>query len=92
MAYSPHALDLPLVFDNVNIARALLGPGEEPQALAAAMADTWIAFARSGDPNNNAIPTWPAYDPRRRATMIFDATLRLENDPVRGIRQVLPQA
>ncbi len=92
MFKTPHALDLPLVFDNVNMARALLGPGEEPQALAGTMADTWIAFARSGDPNNDAIPAWPAYEARRRATMIFDATPYVENDPVRGIRRALPPA
>ena len=87
---TPHALDLPLMFDNVDMARALLGPGPQPQALAGTMADTWITFARSGDPNNAAIPTWPAYDTRRRATMLFDATPRVENDPVRGIRRAMP--
>jgi para-nitrobenzyl esterase len=87
---SPHALDLPLMFDNVEMARALLGPGPAPQTLADKMASTWIAFASTGNPNNTAIPAWPAYDARRRATMIFDVEPRVENDPVRGIRRALP--
>jgi para-nitrobenzyl esterase len=89
---SPHALDLPLMFDNVEMARALLGPGSAPQTLADKMASTWIAFASTGNPNNAALPAWPAYDARRRATMIFDVEPRVEHDPVRGIRRALPAA
>lgn len=89
---APHALDLPLVFDNVEVARAFLGAGPAPQALADKMASTWIAFATTGNPNNASIPDWPAYDARRRATMVFDTNTRVENDPVRTIRTALPAA
>jgi para-nitrobenzyl esterase len=88
----PHALDLPLVFDNVEMSRALLGPGAAPQTLADKMTSAWIAFASTGNPNNAAIPNWPAYDARRRATMMFDVEPRVENDPVRDIRRALPAA
>jgi para-nitrobenzyl esterase len=85
----PHALDLPLMFDNVEMARALLGEGEAPQRVADQMASAWIAFATTGDPNNAAIPAWPAYDARRRATMVFDAESRVVNDPIRAVRRAL---
>jgi len=44
------------------------------------LAATWVAFAASGDPNNSLIPHWPAYEARRRATMVFDSDMRLADD------------
>ena len=40
------------------------------------LASAWVAFAKTGDPNNQHIPPWPAYDASRRATMIFDTDTR----------------
>jgi para-nitrobenzyl esterase len=44
------------------------------------LASTWIAFAKTGKPDNPLIPAWPAYEPRRRATMVFDREMRVVND------------
>jgi para-nitrobenzyl esterase len=44
------------------------------------MADTWIAFARTGNPNNPAIPHWPEYDPKARANLMFNTASRVVND------------
>jgi para-nitrobenzyl esterase len=68
---SPHALEIPLDFDNVEKARSFVGRGEDPQVLADQMSEAWLAFARSGDPNCAAIPQWPAYDAETRATLMF---------------------
>ncbi len=85
----PHALEIPLVFDNVEAARNFVGRGEEPQAMADQIAPAWLAFARTGDPNAAPLPHWPAYGLTRRATMVFDLTSRIENDPLAGVRRVL---
>jgi para-nitrobenzyl esterase len=45
------------------------------------LAAAWVAFARTGDPNCAAIPTWKPYEPERRETMVFDIDTRLESDP-----------
>ncbi len=45
------------------------------------MSDRWIAFARTGEPNAEAAPRWPAYSESQRATMIFNSECRIENDP-----------
>jgi para-nitrobenzyl esterase len=45
------------------------------------LASAWIAFAKTGNPNNPEIPNWPAFDAQRRATMIFNDDTRVENDP-----------
>ena len=78
---TPHALDIGFVFDNVARSEARSGGGEEQQRLAVIMSETWLAFARSGDPNNAALPEWPRYDAARRATMILDLQPRVIDDP-----------
>jgi para-nitrobenzyl esterase len=80
-----HAMDLPFVFDNTDIpdtTRDAAGAAE----LAARISATWIAFARGGDPNNAAIPPWPAYTAEDRATMILDRDARVVRDPDREAR------
>jgi para-nitrobenzyl esterase len=86
---SPHALEIPLVFDNVEAARNFVGRGEAPQRMADQMAPAWLAFARTGDPNTPALPHWPAYDPASRATMIFDLESRVETDPLSEVRRIM---
>ncbi len=83
---SPHTLEIPFVFDMVESSR-LTGDSERRFALADKMSRTWAAFARSGDPNNDAIPDWPAYTLQERATMIFDDRCRVEIDPLSAERR-----
>jgi para-nitrobenzyl esterase len=80
-----HAMDLPFVFDNVDMADTTAGaPGARD--LAARISTTWIAFARNGSPSNPAMPSWPAYTTAGRATMILDTTCRVVHDPDREAR------
>ena len=51
------------------------------RAMCDRLAGAWVAFAKTGDPNNEHIPHWPAYDGASRATMVFDNETRVENDP-----------
>jgi para-nitrobenzyl esterase len=60
---------------------AIGGAGtREGRLMSDRLASTWVAFATSGDPNNPTIPHWPAYEPARRATMVFDAQMRVVDD------------
>ncbi|MGO9603637.1 MAG: carboxylesterase/lipase family protein [Candidatus Binataceae bacterium] len=77
---SPHALEIPFVFDNLHTP-GLAGDSPTRFALGDKMSRTWIAFARTGNPNNDAIPNWPGYSTKDRPTMIFDNECRLQNDP-----------
>lgn len=86
---SPHALEIPLVFDNVEVARNFVGRGEAPEKMAELMAPAWLAFAHTGSPSTATLPAWPAYDTASRATMVFDLEPRLENDPLSDIRKLL---
>jgi para-nitrobenzyl esterase len=77
---APHSLDIPLVFDNVGAARGLVGDGPGAAAMARVMSATWLAFARTGAPDNPLIPPWPAYSLGRRAAMVFDVESRPVDD------------
>ena len=78
---APHTLDIPLALDNVAVADGMTGSGPEAVQLASLMSDTWIAFARSGNPNHKGLPEWRPYDLKKRPTMSFAAQSRLVNDP-----------
>ncbi len=79
-----HGTDVGLVFHSAR--GSICGGGPDAKALADKMAAAWVAFARTGDPNNSAIPHWLAFDAQVRATMIFDKECRVENDPRREFR------
>ncbi len=84
---STHALEIPFVFDTLAVA-PLTGSAPARAELARIMSRTWLAFARSGNPNHAALPPWPAYALDRRPTMIFDLPCRVVDDPYRDERLV----
>jgi para-nitrobenzyl esterase len=84
---SPHALDVPFTFDTIDLTNATDRSATAHQ-LAATMSGTWAAFAHQGTPNNSSIPTWPAYDLAKRATLILDGPCRVDNDPRGETRQL----
>lgn len=87
-----HTLDIPLVFGNTAVAGAKTGDTAEARAVAAAMRDALLAFARSGDPGHAGMPAWTPYSMAARETMVFDAAPRLEHDPRGGERMLYRQA
>ena len=92
---APHTLDIPLAFDNVALSPGMVGASAEDQARAQKMAEivseTYIAFARTGNPNNAKLPKWPAFDLKSRATMVFDETTEVVDDPRGRERKYLGQ-
>jgi hypothetical protein len=67
--------DLALRIDDLDAKLAATG-----QVFADQMSETWLAFARTGDPNNASIPHWAPYDLARRATLVFDVQSRAVDD------------
>jgi len=69
-------MEMPFVFDNLDKKgfEGLVGTNP-PQQVADAMHAAWVAFATSGN------PAWPQFDLKRRATMRFDTTSKLVEDP-----------
>ncbi|MEQ1949495.1 MAG: carboxylesterase family protein, partial [Bryobacteraceae bacterium] len=80
---SMHTMDLPFVFDNVEISKTEIGTGSDLQPLADKMSAAWVSFARTGNPNHKGLPNWPAYASDKRATMVFNKECKVVNDPYR---------
>jgi para-nitrobenzyl esterase len=78
--YVPHALDIGMVFDNVAKSESMSGTGADAQAIADQMSESWLAFAKNGDPSNPKIPAWPAYTAAQRNMMVFRTTPGVEVD------------
>lgn len=67
-----HGSDVPYAF------QTLTGrDGEPPEAADAALSDVissyWVNFTKTGDPNADALPAWPAYSGAAPLAMIFNA-------------------
>ncbi len=78
MLGSCHALELPFLFGMCSDPRLVGFLGEDPPvAIADAMQDAWLAFARTGDPGAD----WPRYDLDRRAVRMFDVESTVVDDP-----------
>jgi len=86
---SYHTLDIPFAFYNVDVASSMTGSGNDRYALAHAMSATYAAFARTGNPNNPAIPNWPAFNTQSYPTMVLGNDIRVANDPNREERMAL---
>lgn len=87
-----HCSELPFVFYNTEPCAAMTGGGPEALELGARMADSWIAFARTGDPNHEGLPQWPPYDARTVPTMVFDNHCIVDQDPDGQIRVAIEEA
>jgi len=79
-----HATEIPYVFDTV-AAKYGQDLAPEDEATARAANAYWANFARTGDPNGEGLPPWPAYDPKADPIMDFTADgPRAGPDPLRA--------
>jgi para-nitrobenzyl esterase len=58
---APHATEIPFVFDTV-AARYGKDLAAVDEATAKATLAYWVAFAKTGNPDSEGLPHWPAYD------------------------------
>jgi len=87
-----HAIEIPFVFGTLDMPRNVnfkLFPdsNKETESLSAKMMDSWISFARNGNPNHKEIPEWAQYR-KNRATMIFGKKVKAKNDPYSKERSI----
>ena len=78
-----HALELGFVFGVLLGTEVGIFPKRdaETEILSGAMMETWIAFAKTGNPNNPAIPVLSSYAVNKRATVLFDKEISVVDDP-----------
>jgi para-nitrobenzyl esterase len=84
-----HCAEMAYAFDNVDRCLNATGGTAEARALSARMADAWIAFARTGNPNHKGLPNWPAVSASATPNMLFDAVCGVKDDPDRAERAAL---
>jgi para-nitrobenzyl esterase len=80
-----HALDVPFVFETIEVG-GYTDRGEVAHDLSSRIAATWTAFARTGKPDNPAIPHWSSYMASDRATLVLDRECRVQQDYGRETR------
>lgn len=73
-----HCMELPFVFDNIDLANHMTGGSEEAHILADKMSKAWLSFARTGNPNHEGLPEWPAYNRSNTATMHFNVSCEVK--------------
>ncbi|NLZ20217.1 MAG: carboxylesterase/lipase family protein [Bacteroidales bacterium] len=71
---STHCLEIPFVFDNVELHRTFTGGGGQAVELGHRISRLWTNFAKTGVPAADGMPVWEPY-PR---TMILDTVSKLE--------------
>jgi para-nitrobenzyl esterase len=88
---SPHTLEIPFVFNNLAIAKPLVGESASARALAERVCDSWAGFARTGNPSVITLPKWLPYTEKDRYTMVFNNESKVEKDPIREKRLLLEE-
>lgn len=76
-----HTIDIPLVFGTLGVEGSQTGSGADARTASKAMQDSFVAFAKTGDPSHAGLPRWPKHDLANRSTMIFDTRSRIEDNP-----------
>lgn len=74
-----HCMELPFVFYNIDKCGGMTGGTEDAYALSKKVANAWINFAKTGNPNHPGLPQWPVYDESNGATMFFDKECEVRN-------------
>ena len=65
-----HTGEVPYAYDNLKFVHR---PWEDvDHKLANLMSSYWANFAKTGDPNGNGLPQWPAYSTSNKIVMVFD--------------------
>ncbi len=86
---APHTIDIGLVFGTLDAKGSIVGAGPDSVAMSHQISDAFIAFARTGDPNGGALPTWEPYRLPRRQTMVFNTPVSALVDDPRGAEREL---
>lgn len=92
---APHGIDIAFAFDNLAQSGMYTGTRVEPSADSMRVADkfsrSFIAMAKTGNPNIRGLPRWRRHSLPSRGTMIFDSAIRFEDDPRKGEREIFAQ-
>src|SRR5258708_6999986 len=89
---SSHACEIAFTFDNAEICDHYSGSTPEAFVLSKQISTAWVNFARTGNPNHDGLPHWPAYTSAQRATMYFDTPCAARNNPEGEVLNLIAQS
>lgn len=78
-----HCSDICYWFKNTDLMVTHTGGGKAPRTVSDQMSSALLAFMRTGDPNCDALPSWPSYTTEECPTMIFSDQAQVRNAPDR---------
>jgi len=76
-----HCIDICFWFYNTDLMFTHTGGGKRPRALSTKMANSFIQFVKTGNPNGGGLPEWLPYSAEKGETMILDDLCFLQNNP-----------
>lgn len=91
-----HALEIPFVFGTLNDTEYGVYPKRDEinSQISEKMMDSWISFARTGNPSHAGISEWPTYDTENRYKILFGNETKVEKDPLReerlAVERIIP--
>ncbi|WP_213979358.1 carboxylesterase/lipase family protein [Sphingomonas sp. dw_22] len=85
---APHTMDIALAFGTLDASGSFTGTGPAAQKLSAQVMGAFAALARTGQPVAKGLPVWSPYTLPGRATMVFDTTSRVADDPRKWEREL----
>ncbi|MDB5437705.1 MAG: Carboxylesterase, type [Caulobacteraceae bacterium] len=83
-----HTMDLAFCFDNTARCEQATGDTPSARALATKMSQAWVNFAKTGNPSQPGL-TWTPYSEQTVATMVWDNTSKMVNDPAGAARKAV---
>ena len=85
-----HTCEIPYVFGILDLPdwNIFSDTSEEAKKHSEKIMDSWIAFARTGNPSHSGIPEWPQYDTEKRSTMLLGKVIKVVDDPYGKERKV----
>ncbi len=86
---SPHGQEIAYVFQRLDPNRP--DAMESDARISGAMATYWTNFAKSGNPNGEGLPKWPAFEPGSSNVMYFQKKPKLGPVPDKEALKVLDQ-
>ena len=84
-----HCIDICFWFYNTDLMYTHTGGGKRPKALSQKMANSFLNFVRTGNPNGGGLPQWAPYSIENGETMILDDICLMQNNPDSEARKAL---
>lgn len=71
-----HGAEVAYVLGNLELAGSDVTPNDEE--IASALANYWVQFAATGNPNRDGLPAWPQYDPSTDQCLLVNDKITVE--------------